>query len=214
MMAATCSPIRWISVPHHSGSCLLLYKVDLCPSLWWQLSAPPCGGSLSLIYNGSCLLPYAVDLPYYGGSCLLPYAVDLFHHYGGSCLLPHAVDLFSYYDGSCLLPYEVDLSLSPMMAAVCSLMRWISLFYLWWQLLLLYKVYLIVSVVAVSAPIGYLLLFPSISPIEPKNKAVECLNVKRNIFRAKKPLISWAGGREKDLERERSRKVEEGRERP
>jgi hypothetical protein len=42
---------------------------------------------------------------------------------------------------------------------------------------------------------------------------VECLNVKRNIFKAKKPLISWASGREKNLERERSRKIEKGRER-
>jgi hypothetical protein len=65
--------------------------------------------------------------------------------------------------------------------------------------------------VAVSAPIGYLLLFLSISLIEPKNKAVECPNVKRNIFKAKKPLISWTGEREKDLERERSRKVKKGR---
>jgi hypothetical protein len=74
-------------------------------------------------------------------------------------------------------------------------------------------VYLVVSVVAVSALIGYLLLFLSISLIELRNKAVECLNVKRNIFKAKKPLISWASGREKNLERERSRKIEKGRER-
>jgi hypothetical protein len=73
--------------------------------------------------------------------------------------------------------------------------------------------YLIVSVVAVSALIEYLLLFLSISFIEPKNKAVKCPDVKRNIFKAKKPLISWAGGRKKDLKRERSRKVEKGRER-
>jgi hypothetical protein len=71
--------------------------------------------------------------------------------------------------------------------------------------------YLIVSVVAVSAPIGYLLLFPLISFIESRNKAVECSDVKRNIFKAKKPLISWVGGREKDLKRERSRKVKKGR---
>jgi hypothetical protein len=65
--------------------------------------------------------------------------------------------------------------------------------------------------VAVSAPIGYLLLFPFISLIKPRNKAVECPDVKRNIFKAKKPLISWAGEREKELERERSKKVEKGR---
>jgi hypothetical protein len=77
--------------------------------------------------------------------------------------------------------------------------------------LLPYPVNLIVPVIAVSASIGYLLIFPSISPIESRNKAVEYFDVKRNIFRAKKPLISWAGGREKELERERSRKVKKGR---
>jgi hypothetical protein len=78
-----------------------------------------------------------------------------------------------YYGGSCLLSYAVDLCLT--YGGSC---------------LLPYAVDLVVLVVAMSASIGYLLLFSSISLIESRNKAVKCPDVKRNIFRAKKPLIS------------------------
>jgi hypothetical protein len=50
--------------------------------------------------------------------------------YNGSRLLSHKVDPLLIYNSSCLLSYKVDLSYLPIIAAICSPIRWISLTYL------------------------------------------------------------------------------------